>query len=277
MYNRLMRNCRRHFARYFYIWDEDINILIDKSIDTQAPVDRDGDAFHEAYTKVCEWRKNWHAKFAKVVDGMLETLTSKHPDLKEMLPEELPEAYAKFFSFETMYTVLGQVQCIVDLRACMLVTELNWFYESLFSWSLTYAHMTRFGTGTALLSRTEYLRRLRLIGHQKQFDCIADDAIIFLPEKPVPKLRNTPLKKGNSDDVLEGFSVLGGGTRRQLGTISEIEGETSSLDPALAGRGGRNAHLSMRQGSITQGSTQTMRSSPPVGDTQDDDDDLNKT
>lgn len=138
-------------------------------------------------------------------------LIEKYPDLKEVPIADLPVTYAKYYKYETMYSMLGQVQCIVDLRACMGIKNVNWFYETLFSWSLTYAHMSRFTTGEEAISRGEYLRRIRLIGHQKHFEHITLSEIVFLPDKPVSKLRNAPKKKQRGNDVLQGFAIVAGG------------------------------------------------------------------
>ncbi|KAF8432283.1 hypothetical protein BGX38DRAFT_1292252 [Terfezia claveryi] len=244
VFNSLMRNSRKHFARYFFIKDQDVVELIDRSTNVMGGVDRNSDGFHEAYSKVTEWRKNWHAKFAKVVDECLLALVEKHPELKDVPKPDLPLAYARFYKYETMYAMLGQVQCIVDLRACMGIENIKWFYETLFSWSLTYAHMSRFLAGEEGISRGEYLRRIRLIGHQKEFEHIRLTDIVFLPDKPVSKLRNTPKKKVRGNDVLEGFAVVAGGAilsnpivepNQDLG-VPESESNQQmyqNIDPAL--------------------------------------------
>ncbi|KAF8424985.1 hypothetical protein BGX38DRAFT_1279318 [Terfezia claveryi] len=193
VFNSLMQNSRKHFARYFFIKDQDVVDLIDYSTNVIGRVDRNSDGFHEAYSKVTEWRKNWHAKFVKVVDECLLVLVEKHPKLKDVPKPDLPLAYARFYKYETMYAILEQVQCIVDLRACMGIENI------------------KFLAGEEGISRGEYLRRIRLIGHQKEFEHIRLTDIVFLPDKPVSKLRNAPKKKVRGNDVLEGFVVVAGG------------------------------------------------------------------
>ncbi|RPB18285.1 hypothetical protein L211DRAFT_854262 [Terfezia boudieri ATCC MYA-4762] len=157
VFNCLMRNSRKRFARYFFIMDRDCVELIDRSANVPGGVDRNSDAFHEAYAKVTEWRKNWHAKFTKLIDECLLRLVEKNPELKQVPMANLPLVYTQYYKYETMYAMLGQVQCIIDLRACMGIENINWFYKTLFSWSLTYAHMSRFLAEEEAIPRTEYL------------------------------------------------------------------------------------------------------------------------
>ncbi|RPB18062.1 hypothetical protein L211DRAFT_854517 [Terfezia boudieri ATCC MYA-4762] len=219
--------------------DRDVIELIDRSANVLGGVDRNSNAFHEAYAKVTEWRKNWHAKFAKLIDECLLRLVEKNPELKQVPMANLPLVYAQYYKYETMYTMLGQVQYIVDLRACIGIENINWFYETLFSWSLTYAHISRFLAEEQAIPRTEYLRCIRLIGHQKHFEYIRLADIIFLPDKPVSKLRNSPKKKIRGNNVLEGFAIVAGGVIQSTPVVSESEAdeETSqNIDPTLLSR-----------------------------------------
>ncbi|KAF8472162.1 hypothetical protein BDZ91DRAFT_760734 [Kalaharituber pfeilii] len=96
-------------------------------------------------------------------------------------------AYKRFYKFKTMYALLGSNQSLVDLRACMVDKTINSLYDNVFTWAM-------FGTAENMLSRTEYLRRLRSIGSQKQVDSIKKETLILLPERPVAKIRKASKK-----------------------------------------------------------------------------------
>ncbi|RPB19904.1 hypothetical protein L211DRAFT_852780 [Terfezia boudieri ATCC MYA-4762] len=151
-------------------------------------------------------RKNWHVKFTKLIDEYLLRLVEKNPELKQVPMVNLP-------------------MCIVDLRACIGIENINWFYETLFSWSLTYTHMSRFLAGEEAIPKMQYLRCIHLIGHQKHFEYIRLADIVFLPDKPVSKLRNSPKKKIRGNDILEGFAIVAGGVIQLMPVVSESEAD----------------------------------------------------
>lgn len=131
-----------------------------------------------------------------------------------------------------MYSILGASQCIIDLRACMAIEKLNLFYETVFSWALTYAHKAKFSTGDEAIPRAEFLRRLRLISCQPVFKEIKIDDLLLLPDKPVAKLRKPPRKKVRYDDILDDFTVIAKGQTRSISDARSLfiteEAETSS-------------------------------------------------
>lgn len=68
VWDALNRAARKHFARFFYIFDEDVVTLIDQAANFRGGVDRNSDGFKVAYERVLEWRKNWLSRFAEGVD-----------------------------------------------------------------------------------------------------------------------------------------------------------------------------------------------------------------
>lgn len=68
VWDALHRSARKHFARFFYIFDEDVVRLIDEAACYPGGVDRNSDGFRSAYDRVLEWRKNWGSRFGEAVD-----------------------------------------------------------------------------------------------------------------------------------------------------------------------------------------------------------------
>lgn len=140
-------------------------------------------------------------------------LNNQDPELRGIQDaSRLVLKYAGFYTYETMYSILGPSQCLIDLRACMAKPNLNVFYESLFSWALTFAHQCKFNTGANAITRHEYLRKLRIIASQVAFRDIKIEDLMYLPDRPVAKLRKPSKKKVRYDDKLDEFALVGGGT-----------------------------------------------------------------
>lgn len=211
-----MRAARMHFIRHFYIMDDEIIQLIDGLFpDPGTSMDHDSDQFALAYRRVQEWRKNWSCEFNAAIDDLRAKFIATTPGLLHTPTKDLHIEYAKYFSYETMWSLLGTFREILDLRACLADDRISPLYETVFAWGLTFNHMWKHGVGSDGIERTVFIRNTRLIAYQKSFANIKKGDLYLHPEKPVAKVRKaTKQRLTGTEQLGGGFAVIIKGTPR---------------------------------------------------------------
>lgn len=208
-HDKLMRSARQKFCRYLWIFDKEIQGLIDMCNNNAEKFDPDCYLYKKAYKRIQEWRKNWSSEWTSGVDRLCKSLVDADEVDHTLTASRLPIAYMKHYKYEYLWTLLGSNQSLIDLRATMATPRGNTFYKTIFVWSLTYCHQHKYSTGDDSLPRLEYLRKVRLIGSQAHLSPVKMEDLILLPEKPVAKIRRIGKKKLSAEEKLDdGFKVF---------------------------------------------------------------------
>lgn len=135
VWNRLMRDCRLYFFRYFSISDEAIPDLIKTA--ALIPLEPDSDQYTALYKKVLEWRKNWFYNFARAAGIVQRRLERDNLGLTLLPKENLVEAYSQKFSFERLYAMVQDINCsTVDWRATLRSPAADTLYRTIFGYTM---------------------------------------------------------------------------------------------------------------------------------------------